>query len=146
MLIIILQIVVGLVGGIAAAFQAVFSGLMGQRLGDWESVFFTYVGGGLLIMAAMFTVKGGGNLANWRELPWYVFLAGPLGLVIIASLSYTVPRLGAATATTLFVTAWLILSAIIDHFGLFGGVPRPLDLPRLLGFIILLAGTWLVVR
>ena len=140
-----LQILIGLIGGVAAAFQAAFTGLMGLRLGNMESVFFTYAGGGLLIILAMVTLKGG-NLLAWRAVPWYVFLAGPLGLVIIGSLSYTVPRLGSATASTLFVTAWLLLSAVIDHFGLFGVSQRALELPRLLGVMILLTGTWLVVR
>ena len=142
----IIQLIVGLIGGIAAAFQASFNGLMGQRLGDLESVFLTYAGGGLVITAIIFVFRGGGNLGAWQSAPWYVFLAGPLGLVIIASLTYTVPRLGAATASTLFVAAWLILTAIMDHFGLFGAAQRSLDLPRLLGVAVLLLGTWLVVR
>ena len=142
----IIQLIVGLTGGIAAAFQAAFNGLMGQRLGDLESVFITYAGGGIVITAIIFLLKGGGNLGSWQTIPWYVFLAGPLGLVIIGSLTYTVPRLGAATASTLFVASYLILTAIMDHFGLFGAAQRALDLPRLLGVAILLLGTWLVVR
>jgi len=146
MLEIILQIIIGVLGGISAAFQAQFSGLVGQRLGELESVFFTYAGGGLVITVIIFLIKGGGNLANWQSLPWYVFLGGPLGLIIIGSLSFTVPRLGSAAAVTLFVTAWLTLNAIMDHYGMFGVVQRTLDLSRLAGIAILLMGTWLIVR
>lgn len=142
---IFLGIIAGLIGGVAAGLQAPFAGLMGQRVGDLGSVFFTYFGGGLLI-AVITLLIGGGNLAAWRTIPWYAFLAGPLGLVIIGSLSYTVPRLGAATASTLFVAAWLILSLILDQFGWLGVAQRNLDGLRLLGVMALLAGTWLVVR
>jgi transporter family-2 protein len=145
MLTLIIIIVIGILGGMAASLQALFSGVMGQRLGDVESVFVTYAGGGLLI-ALILLLLGGGNLANWRIVPWYVFLAGPLGLVIVGSLSYTVPRLGGATASTLFVATWLIIGAILDHLGWFGVSQRSLDLPRLLGVVTLLAGTWLMVR
>ncbi|MCB0153980.1 MAG: DMT family transporter [Anaerolineae bacterium] len=142
---ILLGVIAGLVGGVAAGLQAPFAGLMGQRVGDLGSVFFTYVGGGLLItMITLLT--GGSHLTAWRSVPWYAFLAGPLGLVIIASLSYTVPRLGAAAASTLFVAAWLILSLIFDQFGWLGVAQRSLDGVRWLGVAALLVGTWLVVR
>ena len=140
-----LGIITGLIGGAAAALQAPFAGLMGQRVGDLGSVFFTYFGGGLVI-ALITLLTGGGNITAWRTIPWYAFLAGPLGLVIIGSLSYTVPRLGAATASTLFIAAWLILSVGLDHFGWLGVAQRSLDVPRLIGVTTLLVSTWLVVR
>lgn len=145
MLAIIVVLFIGIIGGIAAGLQAPFAGLMGQRLGNMESIFVTYGGGGLVI-ALIIMFAGGGNLGAWRNVPWYVFAAGPLGLVIVGSLSYTVPRLGAAAATTLFVTAWLIISALIDHFGLFGTPLRALGLLRVTGIAALLIGTWLIVR
>lgn len=146
MLAILIGILVGLLGGAAAGLQAPFAGLMGKRLGDLESVFFTYAGGGLVIALIIFLFARGGNISAWRNVPWYVFAAGPLGLVVIASLSYTVPRLGTAAATTLFVAAWLVLSATIDHFGWFDSPLRPLDLTRIAGIIALFIGTWLMVR
>lgn len=141
----LVQLLVGIAGGIASGLQAPFSGLMGQRMGEVASVFVTYVGGALVIaIITLFT--GGHGLSGWRTLPWYVFLAGPLGLVIVGSLSYTVPRLGATTATTLFVLSWLAFSALADQYGWFGLATRPLDVSRLLGVLALIAGTWLVIR
>ena len=141
----LVQLLVGIAGGIASGLQAPFTGLMGQKMGEMASVFVTYVGGAIVI--AIITVFAGGQgLSGWRTLPWYVFLAGPMGLVIVGSLSYTVPRLGATTATTLFVLSWLAFSAFADHFGWFGLAARPLDISRLLGVLALIAGTWLVIR
>ena len=145
MLTLFIQFIIGAIGGIAASLQASFTGTIGQKLGNVESVFITYVSGAILIILITLGI-GGGNWSGWRTLPWYVFLAGPLGLVIIGSLSYNVPRLGGALASTLFVAAWLITSAILDHFGLFGVPQRTMNIPRILGIITLLAGTWLMVR
>ncbi len=141
----ILVIIVGLFGGIAASLQGPFNGIMGQRLGNLESVFITYVGGGILI-AVITVFMGGGNLSGWRSLPWYVFLAGPLGLVIIGSLSYTVPRLGIGAANAVFIATLFIIGAIFDHFGWFGVDRRPLEWTRILGVITLMIGTWLMLR
>lgn len=146
MLNVIVLVFIGLIGGVAAAIQAPLTGLMGQRLGDLESVFITYVGGGVLIALIVLVCMSGGNLHAWHTLPWYVFCAGPLGLVIIGSISYAVPRLGAAPSATLLIAAHLILSSVIDHYGLFGVPQRSLDTSRLIGLVTLLVGTWLMVR
>ena len=141
----IVQLLIGIAGGIAAGLQAPFTGVLGQKVGDLGSVFITY-GGGAVLIAIITLIAGGGGLSEWRSVPWYVFLAGPMGLIIIGSLSYTVPRLGTSTATTLFVLSWLIFSAIVDHFGWFGLETRSLDLSRTLGIGALILGTWLVIR
>ena len=141
----IVQLLIGIAGGIAAGLQAPFTGVLGQRVGDMGSVFITY-GGGAIVIALITLLSGGGGLSEWRSLPWYVYLAGPMGLIIIGSLSYTVPRLGTGSATTLFVLSWLIFSAVTDHFGWFGVAQRPFDLSRIIGTGALLLGTWLVIR
>lgn len=145
MLQLLFQLLIGLLGGVAASLQSPFAGIMGQKVGDLGSVFFTYVGGALFI-AVLVLFSGGDMLTNWREIPRYAFVAGPLGLIIIGSISYSVPRLGTAVTTTLFVVAWLTISALIDHFGWFGLTIRPLTATRTLGLIAMLIGTWLVVR
>jgi transporter family-2 protein len=133
------------VGGIVVAVQAQFIGLMDQRLGTLESVFITYAGGGLLIMLIMFG-SGGGNLANWRTVPWYALSAGATGLVIIGALSYTVPRLGLVPTFTILVASQFIVGAVLDHFGWLGATVRPLDLSRLAGIAVMLFGVWLTIR
>ena len=141
----ILQILAGLLGGVAAALQGPFTGIMGEKVGDLTSVFFTYVGGAAVI-ATIVLVSGGANVGQWRTLPWYVFLAGPLGLVVIASLSYTIPRLGATASTLLFILAWLSVSITVDHFGWLGVDIRSFDVNRAIGVTALFIGAWLVLR
>lgn len=141
---VIVAILVGIMGGIASAIQAPFTGIMGQKLGSAGSVFFTYSIGGVVIL--LFILLSRTSLSGWQELPWYVYLAGPLGLVIIFSLSFTVPRLGAVTGSALFILAWLFSSAIIDQFGWLGVQVRTIDISRILGVAALILGTWLVSK
>ncbi|MGB1250832.1 MAG: DMT family transporter [Candidatus Promineifilaceae bacterium] len=141
----VIQLFVAVLGGIASGIQAPLAGVMGQKVGDLTSVFFTYAGGGIAI-ALITLLAGGGQISEWRSLPWYVFLAGPLGLVVIGSFSYTVPRLGAAAATTVFILSSLAFSAVVDHYGWFDVPVHPLDMTRIGGLIALVIGTWLVIR
>jgi transporter family-2 protein len=72
--------------------------------------------------------------------------AGVLGLVIVAAIGYTVPRLGLSKAFTLILASQFLTAALLDHFGLLGAVMRPLDLSRLLGFAVLILGVWLIMK
>jgi len=136
---------IAIVGGVAISFQSLFSGIIGSKVGVWESVFIVHAGGMLLATAIMAVLRGG-NLVAWSTVPWYTLSAGLLGVVIVGSISYAVPRVGLASTLTLTIAAQLALGALLDHFGLLGAVQRTLDLPRMIGLFVLALGTWLVVR
>ncbi|MFN8455410.1 MAG: DMT family transporter [Anaerolineae bacterium] len=145
MSLLILTVLVAILGGIIVSIQAPLVGILNQRLSTLESVFITYFGGGMLALVLLLA-NGGGNWANWRSIPWYGLLAGPLGLVIIGALSYTTPRLGVAATMATFMAAQLIAAAWVDHFGYLGVAVRPLDLSRVIGMMVLFVGAWLIVR
>ncbi len=141
----VLLILVAIIGGVAVTLQGQFMGLMDQGIGTRESVFITYAGGGMLIALAMLAARGG-NLRAWHAVPWYALTAGLLGLLIVGSIGYTVPRLGLATAFTVMVAAQFIMAALVDHFGWLGAEVRPMELPRLAGVGVLILGVWLMTR
>jgi transporter family-2 protein len=138
-------ILLAVVGGIAVALQGQFMGLLDRTLGTRESIFVTYASGGLIITLLMLAFRGG-NLKNWQAVPWYAFGTGILGLIIVGSIGYVVPRLGVAKGFTLIVASQFLIAALIDHFGFFGAGVRPLDLARLLGLSLILLGVWIVMR
>jgi len=141
----LLVVLIGLAGGIAVGLQGPFSSLMSGRLGLLESIFIVHLGGAL-IAGVPLLLRGGGHLRDWRSLPWYAVTAGAYGLVVIAAVSYTMPRIGAASTVVLIVAGQLMISSLVDHFGLFNTGERPLDLTRLLGLAVLFFGVWLIVR
>jgi transporter family-2 protein len=120
-------------------------GLLDRALGTVSSVFITYVGGGLVITMLLIAFRGG-NLKNWQGVPWYAFSSGILGLVIVGSIGYVVPRLGVAKGFTLTVASQFLIASLIDHFGFFGAAVRPMEMMRLLGLCLMLLGVWLVVK
>ena len=138
-------LLVAAAGGFAVALQAQSVGVIDERLGTLEAVFITYGSGGLLAALLMLLARGG-SLPAWREVPPPAFLSGAFGLVIIAAISWSVARLGVVRGLLLVTLAQFLLSAAIDQFGWFGAQVRPLDLPRVAGIGLLLAGGWLVLR
>jgi len=141
----ILFILLAIVGGAAGTIQANFMGVMDQNLGTVESMFITYGGGGLVIGLAMLFLRGG-NLGAIVTLPWYVYSAGFLGLVVVGILGFAAPRIGLVPVMTLFVASQFIVAAMLDHFGLLGAEVRSLDLSRMSGLGVILFGLWIVIR
>src|SRR3990172_8447622 len=139
-----LVVLVGILGGLAATLQSQFLGVMEERVGTLASTFVTYAGAGLAITLLMLTFRGG-RLSELKDLPWWVFTAGLLGLVVVSTLGITVNRLGLGAGLTLFTAATLILGAALEHFGWFGD-GRAIAGPRALGIALVIFGTWLVVR
>jgi len=142
---ILLIILIGLVGGVAVGLQSPLASMISQRLGLFESVFIVHVGGALIALIPLL-IFGGGKLAEWRSLPWYVLFAGVFGLIVIGSISYMIPRIGIAAAITTIVAGQLLVGTILDHYGLLGSAGRPMDVSRIIGLAVVMAGVWLTVK
>lgn len=140
----ILLIAIAVCVGIAVAFQGHFMGAMDRTAGTATSVLVTYGVGGVL--AAMIWLAARGPSVTGRHVPWYGWLAGPLGLVIVGGIGFAAPRLGLARTLVITVAAQMIAALIIDHFGAFGGMPRTFDGMRAAGLLLTVAGVWLIVK
>ena len=142
---VLLIIGIGLIGGIAVGLQSPMASMLTQKLGIFESVFIVHVGGAILALIPIL-VYSGGKLTQWRSVPWYVLCAGIFGLVVIGAISYMIPRIGVAAAITSIVAGQLLVSTILDHFGLLGTAVRTMDAARAFGLAVVLVGVWLTVR
>lgn len=142
---VVLIILIGLAGGAAVGLQSPLASMISQKLGIFESVFIVHLGGVLIALVPLLFL-GGGKLSQWRGLPWYALFAGGFGLVVIAAISFMIPRVGVAASIMAVVAGQLLLGMFLDHFGLLGASVRPMELTRLLGMGIVLAGVWLTVR
>ncbi len=142
---ILLIILIGLAGGVAVGLQSPMASMLTQRLGVFESIFIVHLGGALIALLPLLFYSGG-KLAQWRSVPWYVLGAGVFGLVVIAAISYMIPRVGIAASIVTIVAGQLLVGTILDHFGLLGAAERSLDPRRALGLAIVLVGVWLTVK
>jgi transporter family-2 protein len=142
---ILLIILIGLAGGVAVGLQSPMASMITQRLGIFESVFIVHVGGALIALIPLL-IYGGGKLSQWRSVPWYALGAGIFGLVVIAAISYMIPRVGVAASITTVVAGQLLVGVLLDHFGLLGATVRTLDVTRVIGMAVVLAGVWLTVK
>ena len=79
-----------------------------------------------------------------RGAPWWNWIGGPMGALIVLSGAALAPRLGAAAFIAAVVGGQLACSLVLDHFGLMD-LPRQVVTPgRLLGVLLVFAGVVLV--
>ncbi len=138
-------ILIGIVGGISVGLQSPIAGGMSQRVGGTASSFIIHASGAFL-SGALLLLRGGEQIQNWRTLPWYMLGGGMFGVLLYITLSYTLPRLGATTAVVLIIIGQLAVGLVTDHFGLLGVAVRQIDLPRVLGALLLVFAGYLIVR
>lgn len=135
---------IALVGGMAVTLQGQFMGQMDRNIGTIESVFITYGIGAVLAGLMMLMLKGGELSMAFTAVPTYTFLSGVLGLIIVASIGYTVPRLGLTIALTLVLVGQYFLATLMENNGWFGTPIREIGFKQIFGLLVILVGTYLV--
>ncbi len=141
----LLALGIAFIGGLAIGLQSPLASLMSGRIGSLESAFIVHLGGALIASVPLL-IMGGGHLSKLREVPSYALLSGGLGLVLIAAISYSIPRIGLANTVAPLIAAQLVMGMVIDHFGLFGLEVRLLNPVRIVGMVLLFGGVWLVTK
>ncbi|MBK3404289.1 DMT family transporter [Methylorubrum populi] len=134
--------------GISIVIQQVLNTRLRTDLGSaaWAG-FASYAVGlacmALLILALRDPLPSAGVAAR---LPWWAWSGGFFGALFIGLAIVLVPQLGAAAFIALLVAGQMLASVAFDHFGWMGLAPRPLDLPRLVGVVLLVSGVILIRR
>ncbi|MBN1265166.1 MAG: DMT family transporter [Anaerolineales bacterium] len=143
--ILFVSLIISLAAGIAAGLQGPLTTVVSQRLGTWEAVLIAHIGG-ITAAVIMLIFFGKGTLGEWRSVPWYALLCGVLGLVVLGGITFSIPRIGAASGMTLLILGQLLIAVLLDHFGLLGMDVRALNPGRVAGLLTLVLGTWLILR
>jgi transporter family-2 protein len=80
------------------------------------------------------------------ELPWWAVAGGLVGAVQVYAGLTLVNKVGAGPFVGFTVTAALITSLLIDHFGWFRMQPHPLNAGRIIGGVLLVGGISLIAK
>ena len=133
------------VGGLIAMQPAINAGL-GRATGNIAAALVSFAIGTLLL-AAIVGLSGQANgLGSTFDVPWYYLLGGLLGAAYVFTALVTVSSIGAGGVAAATITGQLTASIVLDRLGVLGLEQTPITLERVLGVVLLLAGTYLIVR
>lgn len=134
------------VGGIVA-FQPPVNALLARQVSVVGAACLSTGIATLLLVILYVVLNGGlGGLAEARHVPWWHLTGGFMGAVLVTVSLVTVTRLGAGGVVAATVLGQLTVSLALDATGALGLERAAVTPTRLLGVVLLLAGTALVVR
>lgn len=99
--------------------------------------------GVIMLATGQFGLPGADRLA---EVPWWAWFGGLISAGLMMAQLFIAKKIGAATFLGLIVTAGVITSTLLDHFGLVGFKVHPASLWRVLGGALMIGGVGLVAR
>ncbi|HEU4736453.1 MAG TPA: DMT family transporter [Solirubrobacterales bacterium] len=132
-------------GGLIALQAPITAGL-GRATGSLPAALISFLVGTIALAAIVVLSGKAGGLGSTFDVSWYYLLGGLLGAIYVANALIAVSAIGAGGVAAATITGQLIFSVAIDRFGLFGLDQVALSPERVLGVVLLLAGTVLIVR
>jgi transporter family-2 protein len=131
---------VAVAAGIAMAVQGSMNSAVSKAIGLYEATFYVHFSAALTMILLFLLGFGKGNFENFKAVPLYYYLGGVIGVIITFGVVLSIPKLGAAVATTSIIVGQVLSACAIDHFGLFGLEKSSFTWMKLLGLLLLSAG------
>ena len=137
-------LLMAVVGGLIAMQPAVNAGL-GKSTGSLAAALISFAIGTLLLALRRRQWQGR-RLSEVASVKWYYLLGGVLGAAYVFAALSTVGEIGAGGVAAATITGQLTFSLVLDRIGFLGLEEQPFTPERVAGVVLLLAGTYLIVR
>ena len=133
-------------GGLVAL-QAPINSVLGKAIGTWQAAALSFAIGTVALTLIAGLAHGGlGAIGEARHVSLVYLTGGLLGAAYITCVLVTVRTLGLSGVTAATIAGQLAISVVVDHLGLLGVERQPVSSERIAGVVLLVAGTYLVVR
>lgn len=121
-----------LINGILLAVMVFLNGMLSGITGPYISTLIFHVLGLILILIIATAKKN--KLSNFKEIPLMLFLPGILNVITILLNNIAIPRIGLTLSTGVTLFGQLVMSSLVEHFGLFGMPVNRFKKGKILGF------------
>ncbi len=134
-------ILVAAISGALMSIQGVFNTEVTKQSSIWLSAAFVQITAFLVCAAAWFITGRTGSVSSlWQVTPKYMLLGGVIGAFITYTVIFSVNAVGPARSAVFIVSVQLIVSYLIELFGLFGIDRQPFEWRKCIGAAVIIAG------
>lgn len=137
-------LLIAFAAGIASSFQGLFNGYWQQKI-DLKTVLLTNASVVMAGALLYYLLARGEGRTPWGEMAPSILVGGVCGLIIIAAMALSFPRIGPLSAVILFIAGQMGAAIAIGYFGILGG-GSPLDITKIAGALLVASGAYLVLR
>lgn len=131
---------IAILSGTLMSIQGVWNTQVTKQSSLWVSTGWVQLTAFLVCVTAWFFTGRDSVGTLWQVENKYTLLGGILGTFITVTVIRSIGKLGPAQATMLIVIAQLVVSYLIELFGLFGVEKQPFEWKKLAGTAIVVAG------
>ncbi len=143
-----LYVTLAILTGALGAIHVPINGALGARIQSTAVATFTFYGVAFLIIAGVTLLSSEREtLRQLTRVPvWLFVVPGIISVVVVASGTFPMPRLGAVNVFVISVFAQTVVRVVISHYGWLASPVDPISLQKLAGAAMVAFGAVLVVR
>ena len=128
--------------GIMLAIYLPVNSMAAQHLGSpmTASILFFFVA----FLSSIFILFVFGNyqtLWNLKTMPFYMFLPGFVGALMVLGTTFLIPKIGVRKLFIMLISGQIMMAIIISHFGALTSPKDPVTLKKMIGVVIMLTGS-----
>lgn len=136
-----------LAAGIGIPILAALNAQLGNRIGSpAAAATVLFVVALCVAIVTMLLTSGLASLTQVPAQPKHLLLGGLFVAFYVLSVTWIAPRFGVGNAVFCVLLGQMLAASVIDQFGLFGAVVRPLNLMRASGIGLMALGVLLIQR
>ncbi len=132
-------------GGLIAL-QAPINATLGKATGSLPAALISFAVGTIALAVIVALAGQSGGVSSFSDAGPVYLIGGLLGAVYVTCALIAVNSVGAGGVAAATITGQLTASVVLDRLGAFGLEEAPLTMSRIAGVVLLLGGTYLVVR
>jgi len=143
----VILFLLAIAAGVANPFQSGINAELNKQLTRplWAGLF-VYTTGLAGLLLVQLAVRQPIPAARFASVPWWAWLGGLVSLISTIIGLIVAQKMGSGIFTGASVTASLVMSVVLDHFGLIGFRQHPASPARIGGCALMIAGLWLIAR
>jgi transporter family-2 protein len=129
-------------------FQGIITSHLARQIQHpYGAAFINFLGGlALFTIAIAFSSVELPSIRKVSAIPWYLFTGGIIGSAFIFGAVFALPKIGAGAFFGQIVLGQLLMTLIVDHYGIFGLPIHKIDGMRVAGMSLLLSGAFLILK
>jgi bacterial/archaeal transporter family-2 protein len=104
----------------------------------------SFLTGTILLLTYASTLHKHVTLEAVKQTVWFDWIGGIIGVLYVTGSIMLIPRLGAGFAFALMVGGQLLMSLIMDHYGMLGLNVSQVSWSKIGGVVLVVAGVWLI--
>ncbi len=140
-----LPVLAVLAAGLLIALQGPTNGMVSKATAaPLFAVFLSFSTGFAALALGMLVLSVRPSYGALAALPWYAWLGGLYGAVVVFCTAWATPKLGAGPSLVAALLAQTVLGITLDHLGVMGLDRQPITPLRVGGVLVMLVGAGMI--